>query len=182
MYHKDRQETQAPQSRMPKAGFKSSQNGEEDGDSQAASYRQLKYNPASPPFAKKQFPQKSVDEFWKAFRTRYPGKIHTILPQNVFAKSKAAHTPLGRTYAEAAHESYDEARDAFEKAVSKIARECRRVNMRYRDPHFDIEFDLKRHQNNCLEGLVSWGDEPMQPKSVKRVTVLLHLRRLRILD
>jgi hypothetical protein len=37
--------------------------------------------------------------------------------------------------------------------VDKIVKECRRINQKYRDPHFDLEFDLKMGQNNCLTGL-----------------------------
>jgi hypothetical protein len=37
--------------------------------------------------------------------------------------------------------------------VEKIVKECRRNNQKYRDPHFDLELDLKTGQNNCLKGL-----------------------------
>lgn len=54
--------------------------------------------------------------------------------------------------------------------MDKISKECRRVNRRYRDLHFDMEFDLKMEKWDCLETLVGQqGDIPFSPKSVKRV-------------
>jgi hypothetical protein len=120
---------------------------------------------------KPQAPQKTIDDFWDAFTTRHPGKVHSILPKNRYAKSKAAHEPKGTVYDRAAHSSYDVAKAECEATVKKIARECKRVNMRYRDPHFDIEFDLKYKVNDCLEGLVKSGDNQFEPNSVKRIPV-----------
>ena len=37
--------------------------------------------------------------------------------------------------------------------MEKIIDECRRVNQKYRDPHFDLEFDLKTGRRDCLESL-----------------------------
>ena len=128
--------------------------------------------PSTPPprTVKKQVPQKTIDEFWKAFTTKFPGKVHTIIPKNAYAKSKAAHEPKGTVFGQTTLKSYDEARDECVATVEKIAGECRRVNMRYRDPHFDIEFDLKSGKRDCLYGLLP-SDDAGQPKSVKRVHV-----------
>ena len=120
---------------------------------------------------KKQVPQKTVDEFWEAFTTKFPGKVHTILPKNAYAKSKAAREPKGTVYGRSAGKSYEEAKADCVATVDKIAQECKRVNMRYRDPHFDIEFDLKSQKRDCLDGLVY--SEEGTPKSVKRVPVSL---------
>ena len=122
---------------------------------------------------KKQNPQKTIDDFWDHFTTNFPGKVHTILPQNVFAKSKAAHQPKGLVRGRAAIRSYEEAYNECKAAVEKIAKECRRVNMRYRDPHFDIEFDLKQNSGDreCLEGFGYSPAEPFMPCSVKRIPV-----------
>lgn len=49
--------------------------------------------------------------------------------------------------------SYEEAAELCKAKVEKIVKECRRINQKYRDPHFDLEFDLKMGQNNCLTGL-----------------------------
>ena len=126
-----------------------------------------------PRIAKKQLPQKNVDDFWDKFTTNYPGKVHTILPKNTYAKSKAAHQPKGIVHGQAALRSYEEAKRDCTAAVTKIAKECRRVNMRYRDPHFDIEFDLKQNSRDkeCLEGFYYPSGDPFKPGSVKRVPV-----------
>lgn len=66
--------------------------------------------------------------------------------------------------------SYDQAAAECKHAVEKIAKECRRVNHKYRDPHFDIEFDLKRNRRDCLDALGEVSDKAY-PKSVKRIPV-----------
>ena len=66
--------------------------------------------------------------------------------------------------------SYDQAAAECKNAVEKIAKECRRVNHKYRDSHFDIEFDLKRNRRDCLDGL-GQVDDKAYPKSVKRIPV-----------
>ena len=132
---------------------------------------------------KKQPPQKTVDQLWEAFTTKYPGKVHSILPNNVYAETKAAKVPKGVIHGEKAGKSYDEAAAECKFAVEKIAKECRRVNMKYRDPHFDIEFDLKTNVRDCLDGLVR-GESTydLAPKSVKRVTVRTHKQKPVLLE
>ena len=132
---------------------------------------------------KKQPPQKTVDQLWDAFTTKYPGKVHSVLPNNVYAESKAAKVPKGVVHGEKTGKSYDEAVSECKSAVEKIAKECRRVNMKYRDPHFDIEFDLKMNVRDCLDGLVR-GESTyeLSPKSVKRVTVGIHDESFVLLD
>lgn len=120
---------------------------------------------------KKQPPQDTVDHFWTKFTTAFPGKVHTVLPKDNVAKRKAAKASSGGpTHCEAAGKSYEEAAAECFAAVEKIATECRRVNLKYRDPHFDIEWDLKRSRRDCLDGLVS-SDWDLAPGSVKRVSV-----------
>lgn len=56
--------------------------------------------------------------------------------------------------------------------VAKIVKECRRVNQKYRDPHFDLEFDLKWGSRDTLESLCNTKGKPdsqFMPKSIKRV-------------
>ena len=125
-----------------------------------------------PKKVKKQPPQKTVDQLWEAFTTKFPGKVHSILPNNVYAETKAAKSPKGVVHSQRTGKSYDEAVAECRHAVEKIAKECRRVNMKYRDPHFDIEFDLKWGQRDTLDGLVRGeSNVGLAPKSVKRVTV-----------
>ena len=120
--------------------------------------------------AKKRPPQAGVDEFWTKFQTSFPGKVETILPKNIYAKAKAAKNPKGSIPSQGAGKSYEEASAECIATVDKIAAECRRVNLKYRDPHFDIEWDLKRAKRDCLDGLVQ-SDWELAPRSVKRVAV-----------
>ena len=67
--------------------------------------------------------------------------------------------------------SYEQAVAECKLAVTKIAKECRRINAKYRDPHFDTEFDLKRDWRDCLDSLQTTNDnDKCYPRSVKRVS------------
>ncbi|KNG50856.1 calpain-like protein [Stemphylium lycopersici] len=132
--------------------------------------------PASRPRlpVRKQAPQRNIDEFWNKFTTKHPGKIFTILPDNLYAKRAAAHAPRGSIPGVNALASYEEAKEACTRKVAKIVKECRRLNQKYRDPHFDIEADFKRSQAfpetpaDCLSGL-NEEQTDFHPQSVKRV-------------
>lgn len=119
---------------------------------------------------RRQAPQATVDQFWDRLNSRYPGKVFTLLPNNPYARKKAQKTPHGTVTGQRAARSYEEARAECERDVDRIIKECKRLNTKYRDPHFDIEWDLKSGQRNCLDGLSVPGDA-MKPKGVKRVTV-----------
>ena len=95
----------------------------------------------------------------------------SILPSDVYAKTKASKSIKGVIEGQFAAKSYDQAASECKSTVEKIARECRRVNHKYRDPHFDIEFDLKRGARDCLCSLDDNDGNDLDPKSVKRVTV-----------
>lgn len=133
--------------------------------------------PRPRPPIRKQAPQKDINEFWEKFTTKHPGKIFTILPDNLYAKRAAAHAPRGSIPGINALASYDEAVEACRKKVAKIVKECRRLNQKYRDPHFDIEADFKRSQAmpdtppDCLIGLDKEQSD-YHPLSVKRVEVV----------
>lgn len=124
----------------------------------------------------KHAPQRSIDDFWAKFTTKHPGKIFTILPDNLYAKRAAAHAPKGSIPGVNALASYDQAVASCRNKVAKIVKECRRLNQKYRDPHFDIEADFKRSQAlpdtpaDCLTGLDKEQSD-FQPMSVKRVEV-----------
>jgi len=128
------------------------------------------------PPVRKQAPQRNIDEFWNKFTTKHPGKIFTILPDNLYAKRAAAHAPKGSIPGVNALASYEEARESCCRKVAKIVKECRRLNQKYRDPHFDIEADFKRSQAiadtpaDCLTGLHE-DQTDFHPLSVKRVEV-----------
>ncbi|KAI9718699.1 MAG: hypothetical protein M1812_003873 [Candelaria pacifica] len=118
--------------------------------------------------AAKQAPQQTIDEFWAKFTTKHPGKAFTVLPDNFYAQRVEKNTPKGVIKGENAVASFDEAVETCKKKVQKISQECRRVNQKYRDPHFDIEFDLKWGRRNCLDGLTQRNPN-LVPESAKRV-------------
>lgn len=118
----------------------------------------------------RQPPQENLKQFWEQFNSRFPGKVYTVLPDNPYARSKAARLPKGVVKAQGAGKSYEQASKECYRAVERIAKECRRLNQRYTDPHFDIEMDLKNGPRNCLNGLDN-DNMYMHPKGVKRVTV-----------
>jgi hypothetical protein len=70
--------------------------------------------------------------------------------------------------------SYGEARAVCEAKVAKIVKECRRLNVKYRDPHFDVEDDFRKWMGkerpyaDCLMGLNEIRED-LRPMSVKRV-------------
>ncbi|EFQ28405.1 calpain family cysteine protease [Colletotrichum graminicola M1.001] len=127
---------------------------------------------SKPRKVKQQPPQEIVDDFWAKFTTKAPGKATTVIPQNAYAErvAKRSATVIGI----GTQTSYEEAATVCRAKVEKIVQECRRVNQRYRDPHYDIEFDLKFGRRDCLESLWNTkGRDPPEPlfhpKAVKRV-------------
>lgn len=107
---------------------------------------------------------------FEQFTTKYPGKVNSVLPANLYAKSKSDNSPKGVISGHRTGKSYEQAASECREAVVKIAKECRSVNAKYRDPHFDIEFDLKRDRRDCLDGLHLTKDGDRHwPRSVKRV-------------
>ena len=115
-------------------------------------------------------PQDTLKQFWEQFNTKYPGKVYTVLPDNPYARSKAARTPKGTIQGQNAAKSYDQAKRECIRSVNRIVQECECVNQKYTDPHFDIEVDLKSGRRDYLDGLEEINLE-MRPKGVKRVTV-----------
>ena len=92
------------------------------------------------------------------------------MPADLYAKTKAQKSPKGSTTSQHSGKTYEQAVAECTNAVIRIAKECRRVNAKYRDSHFDIEFDLKRDRRDCLDGLaIADDDDKHWPRSVKRV-------------
>ncbi|KAJ4185257.1 hypothetical protein NW767_002362 [Fusarium falciforme] len=116
-------------------------------------------------------PQHVIDKFWGKFTTKNPGKATTVIPSNTYIQAAAKRG--NRVTASTTDASYEEAAATCRAKVEKIVKECRRINKKYRDPHFDIEADLKFGQNDCLQSLSNVEDSTpgldMQPQSVKRV-------------
>lgn len=176
--------------------------------------QQMRTAEARLPF-KPMAPQDMVDEFWRKFITTTPGKgklenfkpvdfsrsrrpnentqpppekATTTIPQNVYAEKAATKTAVSlpeRT----TRSSYAGAAEICRTKVRKIAAECRAINRKYRDPHFDLELDFKRQYHDCLSslsntkrgggrgpgvpggpGVPSEDKIPFHPRAVKRVT------------
>ncbi|KAI0007419.1 hypothetical protein F4779DRAFT_591954 [Xylariaceae sp. FL0662B] len=131
---------------------------------------------------KQQTPQEAIDEFWSKFTTKAPGKATTVIPQNEYAEKAARRS--AKAVGTTTQASYEEAAAVCRAKVAKIVKECRRVNQKYRDPHFDLELDLKWGSRDTLESLCN-VDVPaadttdknrppppgslFRPQSVKRV-------------
>ncbi|KAK7413320.1 hypothetical protein QQX98_007830 [Neonectria punicea] len=123
---------------------------------------------------KKLPPQKSINRIWKKFSKR---KFHTALavlpfdPVQPPAISTQPNELLSAGYTRAAEEC--------RRKVEKIIKECKRVNMRYRDPGWDLDWDLKYEKGNCLNSLgqekfeltrtTLLSSKALVPKAVKRV-------------
>ncbi|KAI2605715.1 cysteine proteinase, partial [Hypoxylon fragiforme] len=125
----------------------------------------------APKQPKQQTPQEAIDEFWAKFTTKTPGKATTVIPHNEYAEKAAQRST--KAVGTNTQTSYEEAASICKAKVAKIVKECRRVNQKYRDPHFDLEFDLKWvDSQDTLETLCNTKEKPtssFKPKSVKRV-------------
>ena len=120
--------------------------------------------------------QVDVDIFWSAFHTKHPGTVSHILPADALKiwKARDEDKEIGEGIDDPS--SYGQAALACKQAVDKIAKQCRRINQKYRDRDFDIEIDLKNWTRDCLDGLDTKadGNSPnTQPKAVKRISVSL---------
>lgn len=99
-----------------------------------------------------------------------PTLATTIIPHNEYAEKAAKRST--KAVGTNTQTSYEEAAAVCQAKVAKIVKECRRVNQKYRDPHFDLEIDLKWGSRDTLESLCNTkekADSLFKPKSVKRV-------------
>ncbi|CAK7200878.1 hypothetical protein SEUCBS139899_003577 [Sporothrix eucalyptigena] len=99
-------------------------------------------------------PQEVIDDFWAEFQSKRPGKPTSIIPQRAYA-DKAARRAVAQSASggQSTAASYAEAAAQCRAKVAHIVKECRRVNQKYRDPHFDLELDLQLDRRDCLESL-----------------------------
>lgn len=72
-----------------------------------------------------------------------------MLPDNVYAKLERKRAPREASQGESVAASYLEAVKDCEAKVARIVAECKRNNIKYSDPHFDLD-----NQDHCLEPLV----------------------------
>ncbi|RYP90060.1 hypothetical protein DL770_003840 [Monosporascus sp. CRB-9-2] len=127
--------------------------------------------PTVPKRSKQRAPQEVIDEFWSKFTTKIPGKATTVIPHNEYIQ-KAVDNRLQASSGKTTQASYEEAAAVCRAKVAKIVKECRRINQKYRDPHFDLELDLKWGNRDTLETLCNTRKKPessFRPRSVKRV-------------
>ena len=120
-------------------------------------------------------PQQSIDKFWKKFTTKHPGKPFTVLPDNLYAKRAAVQASRKAGPSKNAMASYEQAAASCKAKVEKIVQDCRRLNQKYKDPHFDIESDFMQWQwgqrtEDCLVALDA-DYAHLRPVSVKRIEV-----------
>ena len=120
-------------------------------------------------------PQQGIDKFWKSFTTKHPGKLFTVLPDNLYAKRAAIQASRKAGTSKNAVASYEQAAATCTAKVNKIVQDCRRLNQKYKDPHFDIEFDFMQWQwyqrtEDCLVPLDA-DRAHLRPMSVKRIEV-----------
>ena len=119
--------------------------------------------------------QRDIDKFWRKFTTKNPGKLFTVLPDNLYAKRAALQASRKAGTLKSAIASYEQAAATCKAKVEKIVQDCRRLNQKYKDAHFDIEFDFMQwqwgqHTENCLVPLGA-DDMHLRPMSVKRIEV-----------
>ncbi|PHH87549.1 hypothetical protein CDD83_8702 [Cordyceps sp. RAO-2017] len=122
---------------------------------------------------KKLPPQKSINAIWKKFSRRQFHKALCILPFDPVAPAVSDRPN------ELLSDSYERAAEECRRKVQKIAQECKRINTRYRDPGWDLDWDLKYQRGHCLNSLGEQsfdisrskllGMDHSIPKAVKRV-------------
>jgi hypothetical protein len=78
-------------------------------------------------------PQQSINRIWKKFSNRKFNAALSVLPFDPVAPPATADRPN-----ELLWDSYERAAEECRRKVEKIVRDCRRINMRYRDPGFDL--------------------------------------------
>lgn len=86
-------------------------------------------------------PQKSINKIWKKFSNR---KFYTALSVLPFDPVAAPRSGLDRPN-ELLSEGYERAAEECRRKVEKIVKECKRVNMRYRDQGWDLVSDFGRN-------------------------------------
>ncbi|KAH6999023.1 hypothetical protein BKA56DRAFT_665543 [Ilyonectria sp. MPI-CAGE-AT-0026] len=123
---------------------------------------------------KKLPPQKSINRIWKKFSKRKFQTALAVLPFDPVQPPAISNQPN-----ELLSAGYTRAAEECRRKVEKIIKECKRVNMRYRDPGWDLDWDLKYEKGYCLNSL---GGQKFEigrttllsakanvPKAVKRV-------------
>ena len=108
-------------------------------------------NPPQPDCLAVKLPQQSLEEFWGSIICKTPGKVTTILPKGLYAKSTHKSNSGSTSSTRNAAASYVTAAEECHAKVQRIVRECHRTNEKYTDPEFDLEGDFGRM--DCINGL-----------------------------
>ena len=77
--------------------------------------------------------QEKIDRTWRRFSSKRFNKAFSVLPFAAVPPSTVSELPN-----ELISKGYERAAEECRRKVRKIIEECRRVNMRYRDPTWDI--------------------------------------------
>ncbi|VUC21957.1 unnamed protein product [Clonostachys rosea] len=119
-------------------------------------------------------PQPSINRIWKKFSNRKFTKALAVLPFDPVQPPASPDRPN-----ELLWDGYNRAAEECRRKVEKIVKECKRVNMRYRDPGFDLDWDFKYEKGHCLNSLgqvkyelnrsTLLNSSASVPKAVKRV-------------
>ncbi|CAG8961799.1 hypothetical protein HYFRA_00013975 [Hymenoscyphus fraxineus] len=114
------------------------------------------YGPATQPKKKKKIlpPQESINKIWLRFSAPSFSKATVILPPSHLKTEKPKAILLQPEQKNVlVSEDFNRAVEECRNRVKKLIRECKRVNMRYRDSEFDIDWDLKWERGFCLNSL-----------------------------
>ena len=103
-------------------------------------------------------PQETINKIWRRFSARKFSKATVLLPFAANEHSedhpKKPHPPsIPERTNLLVSEDFERAVQECRSRVKKLVKECKRVNMRYRDPDFDIDWDLKWEKGYCLNRL-----------------------------
>ncbi|KAK6818885.1 calpain-9 [Apiospora arundinis] len=118
-------------------------------------------------------PQQSINKIWRHFSAKKFSRALAILPFDPVPLPAEPERPN-----ELLSAGYERAVEECRRKVKKIIQECRRVNTRYRDQGWDIDWDLKMTKGNTLNYLGSnkfdvagprLSSSTSVPKAVKRV-------------
>jgi hypothetical protein len=89
---------------------------------------------------RKPSPQRSINRIWRHFTAKKFTKALAILPFDPVPLPTNQDRPN-----ELLNAGYERAVEECRRKVQKIIQECRRVNMRYRDPGWDIVSEMAFH-------------------------------------
>jgi hypothetical protein len=106
-------------------------------------------NPATANPISNKAPQHTLNEFWESLICEKPGKVTTIFPRYLYAKSLSRTNATNASFSQGnAAAGYEAAAAECRAKVSRIVKECHRTNEKFTDPDFDIEGDFAIQ--NCL--------------------------------